>query len=168
MSITEFSNRLDHFQLFMYNFALKLTEHPERAKDLVQDTSLRAYKYRSKYQAGSNFKAWIATVMRNLFINQYRKEEKRRMVSEPVENFIHALESTMLTPNEGEANLRMHELTKMFIQIGSLYSKPFLMHYQGYEYREIGLMLNLPIGTVKSRIFTARQKMQALIQNHYG
>ncbi len=168
MSVTEFASRLDHFQLFMYNFALRLTQNPEKAKDLVQDTSLRAYRYRANFQAGTNFKGWIATVMRNLFVNQYRKDQKRKVVSEPVENFAFALESKVITPNAGEVNLRMQELHRILKQIGELYSTPFLMHFQGYEYKEIAEKLDTPIGTIKSRIFTARKKMQTLIQSRYN
>lgn len=168
MSVTEFTSRLDHFQLFMYNFALRLTQNPEKAKDLVQDTSMRAYRYRANFQAGTNFKGWIATVMRNLFVNQYRKDQKRKVVSEAVENFTFALESKMITPNQGELNLRMQELRGTLAQIGDLYSKPFFMYFQGYEYKEIAQTLDTPVGTIKSRIFTARKKMQLLITARYN
>lgn len=160
MSTIEFSNRLNQFQLFMYNFALRLTRNEERAKDLVQETSIRAFRYRENFKRGTNFKGWIATVMRNLFINQYRKDLKRRTVNEPVEQFEFALESKVITPNEGEANLRLAEIYKQINNVGKIYSVPFLMHFRGYEYQEIAEQLQIPMGTVKSRIHTARQKIR--------
>lgn len=167
MTTIEFTKQLDQFQSFLYNFALRLTHNQEKAKDLVQDTSLRAFRYKEKFQVGTNFKGWISTIMRNTFINQYRKEKKRRHVSEPVESFAYALEGKIITPNQGESNLRMQELTGMFENMSDLYSVPFLLYYQGYEYKEIADELELPIGTVKSRIHTARNKMKEKIQSRY-
>lgn len=163
MSNIEFSQRLTQFELFMHNFALRLTRNEDRAKDLVQETAIRAFRYRDNFKRGTNFKGWIATVMRNLFINQYRKEQRRRTVSEPVEHFEFALESKVVTPNAGEANLRIKELHRIIDGIGKLYSQPFLMHYKGYEYQEIAAQLDTPIGTIKSRIHTARQKIRRAI-----
>ena len=164
MSTADFSNKLTQFEQFLFNFAMRLTQNTEKAKDLVQDTSLRAFRYRDKFQVGTNFKGWIATIMRNTFINNYRKEQRRRVVSEPVEDFAYGLESKVIASREAEINLRLEELGKMFDQIGKLYSVPFLMHYRGYEYQEIAAHFNVPIGTVKSRIHTARKKMKKLIQ----
>ncbi|MEZ4995049.1 MAG: RNA polymerase sigma factor [Saprospiraceae bacterium] len=167
MTTIEFTKQLDQFQNFLYNFALRLTQNQEKAKDLVQDTSLRAFRYKEKFQVGTNFKGWISTIMRNTFINQYRKDKKRRHVSEPVESFAYALEGQVITPNQGESNLRMQELTNMFESMSDLYSVPFLLYYRGYEYKEIADQLDLPIGTVKSRIHTARNKMKETIQARY-
>lgn len=164
MSTTDFSNQLDKFQLFLYNFAMRLTHNSEKAKDLMQDTSLRAFRYREKFKPGTNFKGWIATIMRNTFINNYRKEKRNRTVSEPVEALAYGLESKNIPSYAGEINLRLQELYGMFDEIGDLYAVPFLMHYRGYEYQEIAAQLEVPIGTIKSRIFTARKKMKTLIE----
>jgi RNA polymerase sigma factor (sigma-70 family) len=163
MSTIEFSKQLTYLEAFLHNFALRLTKNPEKAKDLVQDTSLRAFRYKDKFKAGTNFKGWVATVMRNTFINQYRKQKKRRVINEHIENFAYALEGNIVLPNAGEANLRMQEINSKLDQIGDLYRIPFLMHFKGYEYKEISEQLGCPIGTVKSRIYTARQKMKQLL-----
>ena len=164
MSTNDFSIHLNKLELFLHNFAMRLTQNREKAKDLVQDTSLRAFRYRDKFQQGTNFKGWIATIMRNTFINNYRKEKRRRTVSEPVEELAYGLESTNIPSRAGEINLRLEELYNLLDRIGDLYSVPFLMHYQGYEYKEIASQMDVPIGTIKSRIFTARKKMKALIE----
>lgn len=167
MTNIEFTEQLNQFQSFLNNFALRLTQNQEKAKDLVQDTALRAFRYKEKFQVGTNFKGWISTIMRNTFINQYRKDKKRMHVSEPVESFAYALEGQIITPNQGESNLRMQEIINMFEEMSDLYSVPFLLHYRGYEYKEIADSLKLPIGTVKSRIHTARNKMKETIQAQY-
>lgn len=167
MSTIDFTEQLNSMQLFLYNFALKLTQNQDAAKDLVQETSMKAFRYKEKFQMGTNFKGWIATIMRNTFITNYRKNQKKRTVSEPVEELAYGLESKTILSNQAEVNLRMQELMKMFDEISDLYSVPFLLHYRGYEYQEIAEQLNLPMGTIKSRIFTARQKMKELIQARY-
>ena len=163
MSTADFSKQLNNLELFLFNFALRLTHNQDKAKDLVQDTSLRAFRYREKFQMGTNFKGWIATIMRNTFINNYRKEKRQRTVSEPVEDLAYGLESKTIPSYAAEINLRVQEIHRKINKIGDLYAVPFLMHYRGYEYQEIAEHLSLPMGTVKSRIFTARKKLKEAI-----
>lgn len=164
MSTNDFSQQLNNLERFLFNFALRLTSNKDKAKDLVQDTSMRAFRYREKFKMGTNFKGWIATIMRNTFINNYRKEKRQRTVSEPVENLAYGLESKNILSYAGEINLRVQEIYRQIESIGEIYSVPFLMHYRGYEYQEIAAHLDLPMGTVKSRIFTARKKLKNRIQ----
>lgn len=163
MSVNDFSSQLSQLELFLINFALRLTKNREKAKDLVQDTSLRAFRYRDKFQENTNFKGWIATIMRNTFINNYRKEQRRKTVNKPVEELAFGLESKTINSYAGEMQLRLEDLYAVMDRISDLYSVPFLLHYQGYEYQEIAERLDVPVGTVKSRIFTARKKMKKSI-----
>jgi RNA polymerase sigma-70 factor (ECF subfamily) len=105
--------------------------------------------------------------MRNTYINRYRKMKSRKHVNQPIEDFSFALESKNAIPNKGEHDMRMKELKLMLSGIGELYSVPFLMFYRGYEYKEIARHLDIPIGTVKSRIFLARQRMKNAIGDRY-
>lgn len=168
MSTLQFSKEFNALENILYSFALRLTKNREDAKDLIQETALRAYKHRDKFTVGTNFKSWVSTIMRNTFINQYRKAKLRRNVNEPVETFLFALENKNAIPNQGEINIRMQEYDKIFGEIGEIYSVPFLMFYRGYEYKEIAQYLDIPIGTVKSRIFLARKKLKKLINERYG
>jgi len=161
MTTIEFTDQLDLFQSFLWNFAMKLTQNQETAKDLMQDTALRAFSHKEKFQKGSNFKAWIATIMRNIFINQYRQNKKRKQVAEPIESFIFAKVEQLSTSNHGESNLRIQEIMALFIKMSDIYSIPFWLHYKGFEYKEIAEKLELPVGTIKSRIHTARSKLKA-------
>jgi RNA polymerase sigma-70 factor (ECF subfamily) len=163
VTATEFSNQLDTYENFLFNFANQLTQNREKAKDLKQDTVLRAYRYRDKFQPGTNFRAWIGTIMRNTFINQFRKAKRRRVVSEPVENLAYAIESQNIVPNQGEANLRIQEIQEKIEFLKDKYRVPFLMHFQGYEYKEIADHFDIPIGTVKSRLFVARKQLKEML-----
>ncbi|MCB0562624.1 MAG: RNA polymerase sigma factor, partial [Phaeodactylibacter sp.] len=146
MTTAEFSNQFDQLSPKMFGFALKLTQNQEKAKDLMQETALKAYRHREKFKSGTNFRAWVSTIMRNTFINDYRRNKKRQVVNEPIEDFAFALESTTITPNQGEMNLRMEELHGLLDGLSDLYRVPFLMHFRGYEYKEIAAHLDIPIG----------------------
>lgn len=168
MSTLEFSKEFNGLESILFSFAMKLTRNREDAKDLMQETAMRAYRHREKFTVGTNFKSWCSTIMRNTFINQYRKAKLRRNVNEPIESFLFAVENKNVIPNRGEMNIRMKEYKTIFSEIGEIYSVPFLMFYRGYEYKEIASHLDIPIGTVKSRIFLARKKLKDLIQERYG
>lgn len=165
MTSNEFTHAFNELEHKLVGFALKLTQNQDRAQDLLQETAMRAFRHRDKYKTGTNFKAWISTIMRNTFINNYRRQKRRQEVSESVDNLAYAIENKNALPNHGEMNLRLEELYSMFDQIGELYSVPFLMYFRGYEYKEIAEILNVPLGTIKSRIFIARKKMKELIQH---
>lgn len=168
MSTLEFSQAFNGLESILFSFAMKLTRNREDAKDLMQETAMRAYRHREKFTIGTNFKSWCSTIMRNTFINQYRKKKLRRNVNEPIESFLFAVENKNVIPNRGEMNIRMKEYKTIFGEIGEIYSVPFLMFYKGYEYKEIASHLEIPIGTVKSRIFLARKKLKGLIRARYG
>ena len=165
MTNQEFTTRTQELNNLLFAFALRLTRSRQDAEDLMQETQIKAYKYRNNFAEGTNFKSWISTIMRNTFINQYRKRKTRRHLNQPTtevtENIIHK----NVVANSGEQNLRMQELSGMLDSIGKLYAVPFMMFYRGFEYQEIAAKLNIPIGTVKSRIFTARVKLKQMIGN---
>jgi RNA polymerase sigma-70 factor (ECF subfamily) len=167
MSNLEFTCEFNQLESLLYAFALRLISNRDDAKDLLQETALRAFQHRDKFKLGTNFKSWISTIMRNTFINNYRKAKKRKRVSEPLDTFLFALEDRSVVPNEGEINLRMEEYRALFEGLSDLYAVPFLMFFRGYEYKEIAAHLDIPIGTVKSRIFIARRKLKKRIQDKH-
>ena len=167
MNNQEFTQKIGKLDNLLFSFALRLTKNRQDAQDLMQETSLRAYRHRDKFASGTNFKSWISTIMRNTYINRYRKMKTRKHVNNPMEEFSYALESKNAVANSAEHDMRMTELTKMLDSVGELYSVPFMMFYKGYEYKEIAAHLGIPIGTVKSRIFLARQRMKQMIGDRY-
>ena len=164
MTNQEFIQQTNSLNNLLFSYALRLTRSRQDAEDLVQETTMKAYRHREKFAPGTNFKGWISTIMRNTFINQYRKQKTRQHINQPVEDLTRVIENKNVINNSGEQNLRMEELKLMMGSIRDIYTVPFLMYYQGYEYKEIAEKLSVPIGTVKSRIFQARIKMKSMIQ----
>ena len=155
-----FEQELLRAQDDLLRFALKLTADHDDAQDLLQETSLKALDNREKYTPATNFKGWLYTIMRNLFINNYRKVMRDNTFVDRTENLYHinlsedsGFESTEKAYDIKEIHRAVHALPKE-------YRIPFAMHISGFKYREIVEKLNLPIGTVKSRIFFTRQKLQ--------
>lgn len=166
MTQTEFVKRCDKLQNLLFGFAMKLTQNRENARDLYQETLTRAYANKDRFTMGTNFKAWITTIMRNNFINEYRKRRTRNKVEQPLEeNLEFNLKES--AQNTAVSSLMCQELQRMLNSIGEGHRVPFLMFFNGYEYKEIAEKLDLPMGTVKSRIFFARRKLKTLILNHY-
>jgi RNA polymerase sigma factor (sigma-70 family) len=95
MTNKQFLSEMDRLENILFSFALRLTRNYEDAQDLMQETILRAYKHRNKYEVGTNFKSWSSTIMRNTYINRYRKQKNRRHVNEPVETFLFAVERNL-------------------------------------------------------------------------
>ncbi len=167
MSTLQFVEEFNGFQDRLFSFAMRLTRNKEDAKDLIQETALRAYDNRDKFRVGTNFKGWLTTIMRNTFINQYRKEKKKNRVNEPLDTFLFAIENTNTVANGALSRLTMQELENLFEEIGDAYSTPFLMFYKGFRYDEIAEHMEIPMGTVKSRIFFARKKLKSLLKERY-
>ncbi|MEM6397754.1 MAG: RNA polymerase sigma factor [Bacteroidota bacterium] len=164
MNQQEFLTSINQIENLLFAFALKLTRSQQDAQDLMQETTMKAFRHRNKFKPGTNFKSWTSTIMRNTFINNYRKQKSRKHVNNSIDDFSFAIETTNTIPNEGEHNLRLEELRGMLGRIGEIYRVPFSMFCNGYEYKEIANHLQIPIGTVKSRIFLARKKMKAQIR----
>ncbi len=140
-------------------FALKLTKDSEEAADLTQDTLLKALVNADKFQSGTNIKAWLYTIMRNIFINKYRRAMKSGIFNDPTEEQ-YFLNSTSLThKNNGESNLIMKDVERALTEISEKHRTPFMMSYRGYKYDEIAEQLNIPLGTVKVRIHNARKAL---------
>jgi len=163
MTNQEFTQNIGTLENLLFSFALRLTKNRQDAQDLMQETSLRAYRHRDKFATGTNFKSWVSTIMRNTYINRYRKMKTRRHLNQPIEDFSYLMESRSAIANQGEHDMRMKELLLKLESVGKIYSVPFLMFYKGYEYKEIAAELDIPIGTVKSRIFLVRQRMKQMI-----
>ncbi len=150
----------------MLNFAYILTSDREEAKDLLQDTTLKVLDNKDKFTDNVNFKGWVFTIMRNIFINNYRRITRNQTVVDRTEDLYHLnlpQESGLDTP-EGAFNVK--EITKAINSFADEYRIPFTMHVAGYKYNEIAEKMNLPLGTVKSRIFFARQRLQTMLKDY--
>ena len=160
MASKEFETKLMSLQSNLLNFAYMLTSNRDNAYDLLQDTTLKALDNESKYVDNTNFKGWVFTIMRNIFINNYRRNVRSATVVDQTEDLYHlnlSQDSGFATP---EGSYGAAEITAAINEFSDEYRIPFSMHVAGYKYGEIAEKMNLPLGTVKSRIFFARKKLQ--------
>lgn len=158
MTEIEFQYKLISLQTPMMRFAYSLTSDDEDAKDLLQETFLKALKYCDKFVTESNFKAWICTIMKNTFLNDYHRSVRHNNYCEYSKSELYKYEA----PGADDPNsiYLSNELEQMINSLNDEIRVPFIMHQQGYKYKEIADSLSLNIGTVKSRIFVARMKLK--------
>lgn len=138
-------------------FAKKFTQDIEDSNDLVQETMIKAIRYATMYKEGTNMKAWLYTIMKNTFINSYRRISKRNNIIDTTEDLSSAQLKSSASSNLGEGKFTMEDINKAIIRLQPEYATPFLKYFEGYKYHEIADDLNIPIGTVKTRIHLARQ-----------
>ena len=160
MNASTFESNLMALQSNMLNFAYMLTSNRDDAYDLMQDTTLKALDNREKYAEESNFKGWVFTIMRNLFINNYRRASRAATVVDTTDNLYLLNISQDSTMGAPEGSLTATEITGAINSMEDEYRIPFSMHVAGYKYNEIAEKMDLPLGTVKSRIFAARKRLQ--------
>lgn len=168
MRSEKFQTNLMSLQSNLLNFAYMLTSNRDDAYDLLQDTTLKALDNEDKYTDNTNFKGWVFTIMRNIFINNYRRSSRAATVVDTTDNLYHlnlSQDSGLETP---EGSYHASEITDAIDSFADEYRIPFSMHVAGYKYNEIAERMNLPLGTVKSRIFFARKKLQERFSDYRG
>ncbi len=167
MSTVEFHTKFDQMTAVLNSFAYNLTKNVEDAKDLFQETAFRAITNKDKFRPGTNFKAWLFTIMKNIFINNYRKKSKAKTIIDSTDNLFYINSGKSIVGNQANSNIIMKELTKIIDNLDDGIKIPFMMHFHGYKYQEIAEQLDLPLGTVKSRIFFARKELKEVITAKY-
>ena len=166
MSTAAFQTRLMSLQANMLNFAYMLTSNRDDAYDLLQDTMLKVLDNEEKFAENVNFKGWIFTIMRNIFINNYRHQVRSATIIDQTEDLYHLNSSQESSIDSVEGTYAANEINAAINSFSEEYRVPFSMHVAGYKYNEIAEKMNLPLGTVKSRIFFARQKLQTMLADY--
>lgn len=166
MTTLEFSSMVTRESHPLKNYAYQLTRNLDDADDLLQETMLKAFTYREKFVDATNLKGWLYTIMKNSFINNYRRLAKRNALIDQTDN-TYVLDSPLhTTSNLGEAKFLAKDIEKAINQIPADLRKTFLLNHEGYKYHEIADMLHIPIGTVKTRIFIARRLLRQKLRTH--
>ncbi|MDR2621723.1 MAG: sigma-70 family RNA polymerase sigma factor [Dysgonamonadaceae bacterium] len=160
MTTVQFQEKIIDLQDNMFHFALQLTANRDDAKDLLQETTLKALDNQNKFVENTNFKGWVLTIMRNIFINDYRKMVSSQTIIDKTENLYHLNLPQNLDINTSESALSVQDITKAINSLDKAMKEPFSLLTAGYKYDEIAEKLNLPLGTVKNRIFLARKILQ--------
>lgn len=159
MTAIEFNYQLTGLQKYLIIFAKQLTRNEDDAHDLLQETFLKALTYRDKYVVQNNFKAWVYTIMKNIFINNYRRNKKAKTIIDQTDNLYFMNYNKQSKETNPESIMATQELQKGINQLDADFRRAFDMYNEGYKYKEIADDLDLTIGTVKSRIFYSRKKL---------
>ncbi|MFP4019135.1 MAG: sigma-70 family RNA polymerase sigma factor [Bacteroidales bacterium] len=166
MTALEFNHQLIDLEDKLERFAMSLTSNREEAKDLLQETYYKALANRDKFIGYSNLKAWTFTIMKNTFINNYRKKQKENTHNDQTENNFFINQSEEQTPIRPDSEYSIIEINKKIEDLPNEFKIPFKMFLSGYKYKEIAEKLELKIGTVKSRIFFTRKKLSEKLQGY--
>ena len=170
MTSIEFNTQVVRQSGHLRSYALNFTHNIADAEDLVQDTLVKAITYYNKFEEGTNLKGWLYTIMKNTFINNYRRIVKiNAMVTQSDEIPSPSLMYSS-TKNDGEAKFVMRDIQHAIENLSDDYKVPFTMYYDGFKYHEVADHLNIPIGTVKTRIHVARQTLKKELRSYetYG
>ncbi len=162
----EFDHKVKDQYNPLRNFALRLTRNLEDAMDLTQETMVRAMSNREKFHEGTNLKAWLYTIMKNIFINNYRKMINNQVVSDDTDNQYYLNSYSSKTGNLGERKIVLEDANKAIQSLSDNLRIPFLMAFEGYKYDEIASHLRVPLGTVKIRIHNARKKLKKALMDY--
>jgi len=157
----------------LYNFALRMAGDPDDAKDLVQETYMKAYRFFDKYAQGTNAKAWLFRIMKNSYINRYRKESKEpdKIDYDDIKDFYASVKDSTADNNdlqekifgnlfEDEVAKALHELPEDFRTV------VILCDIEGYTYEEIADFIEIPIGTVRSRLHRGRKMLRSMLRDY--
>lgn len=157
----------------LYNYALRLTGNYDDADDLLQETYLKAFRFFDKFETGTNIKAWLYRIMKNSFINDYRKNGKEpdKIDYEDVQNFYENIKASEIKANHFEEDVYSNMLDDNIN--GALNSLPedfrtviILSDIEGYTYDEIADFIDIPVGTVRSRLHRARKMLYAKLSDY--
>ncbi len=164
MTTIEFSHRLLDLRDQLYRFANQLTKNSEDAKDLLQETYFKAIKSKDSFEENTNLGAWTYTIMKNTFINAYRKTSRYNTIFDN-KNDMYALSPNVHSAGES-SYLQQEEISKTIHRLNEKFKIPFLLYFQGFSYTEIAQLQKLKMGTVKSRIFCARRKLRKELKEY--
>ena len=148
------------------SFAYQLTTNQDEAQDLLQDTTLKALDNESKYVDNVNFKGWVFTIMRNIFINNYRKKVRSNTVIDHSDDLYQINSWADNAYESPEGALSVKDINALIDKLADDMRIPFSMHLAGYKYAEIAEYMQQPVGTIKSRIFFARKRLQKALADY--
>lgn len=166
MTQLEFNYHVKEHYEPLRGYALKLTRAMEDAEDLVQETMLKAFNNKDKFAPGTNLKGWLYTILKNLFINDYRRKVKRVVVHDDTEKQYFLENANFSDKNNGVGRIAMQEINKAVSELPENLRVPFIKSYEGHKYSEIANELNVPLGTVKIRIHVARKKLMEALESY--
>ncbi|MDR2037030.1 MAG: RNA polymerase sigma factor [Bacteroidales bacterium] len=165
MTTSEFNHQLLEFGDRLSRFAVRLTADKDNAKDLLQETYLKALSCKEQFANETNLMAWTYTIMKNTFINSYRKASQQKVIFDNTKDLFFLNQDRDSSNISPESVFQEKEINRAIEALSNEYKVPFRLYTQGYKYKEISDMLGLKIGTVKSRIFFTRKKLSGMLED---
>ncbi len=164
---TLFSNEFLPHSNALFNFALSMSKHREQAEDLVQETLIKAFRYQKNFEPGTNAKSWLFRITQNIFINEYRKKAKQpiQIDFEEVLNFNRLVDKSPSAFDNSFGDPVALALNSLQADLKTII---ILSDVEDFSYEEISKILDLPMGTVKTRIHRARNKMKNKLTSTKG
>lgn len=168
MNITQinFDKMMENELMPLRNYALSLTHNMDETKDLVQETILKAYRYKDKFQEGTNLRGWLYTILKNSFINNYRRDQKRNTFLDFTDNTYYIDLPSQKVENDAELKFIRRDLDAAIDSLSKDLKIAFTLNAEGFKYHEISEELNIPIGTIKTRIFIARRILREKLKDY--
>ncbi|MCU0422082.1 MAG: RNA polymerase sigma factor [Bacteroidia bacterium] len=166
MTGIEFKRTVQRETQSLRHYAYQLTRNVEDTNDLVQDTMLKALTYQDKFTDGTNLKGWLYTIMKNTFINNYRRMVKRNTFIDQTDNDYYLDSVSHSVKNDAEKKFMLNDIEQAIEALPPSLRKPFTMNTKGFKYHEIAEILHIPIGTVKTRIFVARRQLREQLNGY--
>ena len=165
MTTIEFESKITAAIPLLKPLALRLTKNSDETDDLLQLTFMKAWMNKHQFSVNTNFKGWLYTIMRNTFISEYQRKKRSRVYNDLTTNhyFINSSEYVTRGP-EVDHTLNINEIYQTIDALPEQNRVPFKMFIEGYKYEEISNQLGLPMGTVKSRIYLARQELKGKLE----
>ena len=167
MDVNNVTEKLVGMQKRLFNFAYSLTMNRDDAQDLLQSTSLKVLNNQEKFVNNDNFSGWIFTIMRNIFINDYHSSSNKYTVFDNEEGTIMNRYASNPGEETPDSTYTVKEINQAIKSLAEEYRIPFSLYLSGYKYQEIADRMNLPIGTVKSRIYASRQQLQSKLRDYH-
>jgi len=167
MDNAPFNTRLTGEINSLNRYARQYARDDESARDLVQETLSKAVRHREKFKVGTNLKAWLHTILKNTFINNYRKVKRTYAIfHDDGEEIAYKGSSIHVHRNGSEGKFMMEDINRALNKLPENHCTPFIMHFEGFKYHEIAEHLKIPIGTVKTRIHGARALLRKLLKGY--
>ncbi|TLU55691.1 MAG: sigma-70 family RNA polymerase sigma factor [Chlorobium sp.] len=169
----EFQNEAVVHLHALYNYALHITMNPDDAEDLVQDTYLKAYRFFNSFERGTNCKAWLFKILKNNYINIFRKNSKEpgKVDYDLIKDFYHSIKDTRRDTTEADSDyfhtMLHEEVYQALLSLPEEFREVIqLCDIEGFTYEEIANMVDSPIGTVRSRLFRGRKLLRAQLEGY--
>ena len=169
----EFQNEAVVHLNALYNYALHITMNPDDAKDLVQETYLKAYRFFNSFERGTNCKAWLFKILKNNYINVFRKNSKEpgKVDYDLIKDFYHSIKDTRSDTTETDSDyfhsLLHEEVYQALLSLPEEFREVIqLCDIEGFTYEEIANMVDSPIGTVRSRLYRGRKLLRNQLEGY--